>query len=292
MNSDVQEVMAQGLRGHRLLRAGSYAEGFQLHDDAWRKIAPNDWLDLPIPRWNGEPLEGKRVLVTGEQGFGDQIMFARFAKLLQDRGAQIAWATKTPLRRLLTAGMGFEAPEEPAHAIAADFYCPSGALPRLFFPGLIAPPAAPYISAPADVAVPPGKRIGVVTSGDPANSNDAARSIPDRIASEFLALPGLMSLKPEHTGARDFYDTARLIAGLDLVITVDTSIAHLAGAMGRPVWVLLSTPCDWRWMEARTDSPWYPSAHLFRQTRQGDWTTVLEPVAAILQRVAVALNLR
>jgi hypothetical protein len=126
-------------------------------------------------------------------------------------------------------------------------------------------------------------RIGVKTRGNPAHHNDADRSLPDAEAARLLALPGAVSLEPEDTGAHDFADTAEIIAGLDLVIAADTSTAHLAGALGKPVWILLPyVTTDWRWLSGRSDSPWYGSARLFRQHRPGDWSSLLDEVIAAL----------
>ena len=122
--------------------------------------------------------------------------------------------------------------------------------------------------------------------GNPTHKNDAKRSLDPSGAAELLSLPGAVSLAPEHTGARDFQDTADLIAGLDLVISVDTAVAHLAGSLGVPTWILLpSTGVDWRWLRGRKDSPWYPSARLFRQPPTGDWPSVLREVQAELATV-------
>ena len=137
-------------------------------------------------------------------------------------------------------------------------------------------PGKPYLRS---AAAEPSLRVGVVTRGNPTHGNDPERSLPTHLAEELLGLPGLRSLAPEDTGAADFSDTAALIAGLDLVISVDTSVAHLAGAMGKPVWILLpAVGTDWRWQAKRSDSPWYPTATLFRQPERGDWTSVLAEI--------------
>ncbi|MBL8556316.1 MAG: hypothetical protein JNL41_18725, partial [Phenylobacterium sp.] len=146
-------------------------------------------------------------------------------------------------------------------------------------------PSAPYLRA---ATRPAGGRIGVATRGNPGHSNDAHRSLPADVAAELLALPGAMSLEPEATGAKDFAETAAIVAGLDLVIAVDTAVAHLAGALGRPAWILLPRIfTDWRWMEGRADSPWYPTARLFRQASPGDWSAVLAEVRRTLTREAI-----
>jgi hypothetical protein len=268
------------LRGEELLALGQYAEGFRLYD-AWRELHPEMWTKIPVPRWQGEKLTGQSFLITGEQGYGDQIMAARFAKLLQDAGANPIWMCDPGLDRLFNQCAEIKAfSRESGGDHLVSLHCPSSGLPNLFFPPLTEPPSAPYIKPPAPVRS--GHRIGVVTSGNPKHPNDAARSIPADVAAILLNLPGALDLRPENTGARDFYETAAIIAGLDLVIAVDTSVAHLAGAMGWPVWVLLPHVADWRWMKDRSDSPWYPSARLFRQPSPGDWASVLMHVQSTL----------
>lgn len=270
-------------RGDELLARGRYAEGFALLD-AWREIYPEKSRDLPAQRWRGEPLNGERLLIVSEQGYGDQIMFARFAKLAQAQGAAVAWLCPPALERLFNRCLGIPAASPGPGRELGEFsrYCPSSALPNGFFPPLAEPPAEAYITPPPAIRAP-GLSIGVVPSGNPGHVNDSIRSLPAEWAAELLALPGAVDLRPESSGARDFYDTACVIAGLDLVISVDSSVAHLAGAMGKPVWVLLPHAADWRWQAERADSPWYPSARLFRQPEPGDWRGVVEAVTAALQ---------
>ncbi|MBS0331803.1 MAG: hypothetical protein JSS35_03470, partial [Proteobacteria bacterium] len=142
-------------------------------------------------------------------------------------------------------------------------------------------PKAPYLRPPAG-APAEGGGVGVLTRGRPEHPNDANRSLGPEAAARLLALPGARSLHPDDTGAADFADTAALIAPLDLVISVDTAVAHLAAAMGKPTWILLPAFMnDWRWMEARSDSPWYPTARLFRQpAMDSGWSPVLDDVEA------------
>jgi ADP-heptose:LPS heptosyltransferase len=121
--------------------------------------------------------------------------------------------------------------------------------------------------------------VGLVTRGSPTHRNDAHRSLPDALAAELRAAPGAVSLHPEDSGARDLQETAEIIAGLDLVVTVDTAVAHLAGSLGKPTWVLLPAHgCDWRWLRDRLDSPWYPSVRLYRQAAPGGWSEVVAAV--------------
>jgi hypothetical protein len=277
-------LTATGL-GAVLLAQGRFTEGFPLYDQ-WRR-APGRAVqaapDLSLPRWRGEPLAGKRLLIWSEEGFGDQIMFARYAARLRDLGAQITWLCPPPLARLFAEGLGVVTiPAAGAVDIrldAFDLYSPSSALP-LLFDGEVS--GAPYLRPPAPRSAP-GLTLGMIVNGNPNHPHDTARSIPEALRPDFLALPGAVSLQPEVTGARDFHDTAAIIMGLDLVISVDTAVAHLAGALGKPVWVLAYAPeGDWRWMQGRTDSPWYDSARVFRQAEPGDWSGVLSDLQAAL----------
>jgi len=256
-------------QGAALLRTGQYNEGFKLFD-GWRDDPAN--LDkapaLPFPRWSGQPVAGKRFLVWSEHGVGDQIMYARFARILQQRGAQVSWLCAMPLTRLF-ASLGLTIlPADVSHDLACDFYCPSSALPLLFDFSAEPIPAEPYLFAtPRDV----GAKVGFMP-----DASKLDRSMPAPLAAQLQQTLGAIDLRPAATGAQDFQDTAEIIAGLDLVVTVDTSVAHLAGALGRPVWIFLGDGSDWRWLEGRSDSPWYPTATLFR----GPWDAMVDQVRA------------
>ncbi len=268
-----------------LLSQGRYGEGWPLYDA--RHAIPQLGLikpALPFPEWRGEDVAGKRVLIFPEQGLGDQIQYARFAPWLAAKGADVTLLCHPALARLFAQSLG-------VRVIAAaggvdfpdpDYWVMSGSVAGRTGLGPDDLPNAPYLRAAPGPHAAAG-RIGVVTRGNPAHTNDAHRSLPAAQAAELTALPGAVSLHPEDTGAADMADTAALVTGLDLVITVDTAVAHLAGALGKPVWILLPrVMTDWRWMEARTDSPWYPSARLFRQPAAGDWASVLGDVRAAL----------
>lgn len=275
--------------GALLLAEGRYAEGWPLHE-ARRKIPglqvpqPN----LPYPEWMGENLAGRRILVILEQGLGDQIQLARLLPVLAAQGAEVIFACAPPLARLL-GGMG-----APGLAVTpaipgfkpprADYWCLIHSLPLRMGLTLETIPGAPYLDEVARISA--GGGVGVVARGGTVHVNDRYRSLDAKNAAALLALG--RDLSPEATGAKDFQDTAEIVAGLDLIISVDTSVAHLAGAMGKPVWILLSAvETDWRWLRDRRDSPWYPSARLYRQAVANDWSAVLDEVRADLRRLGV-----
>ena len=263
-----------------LLGAGDLGEGFRRYDLRFqRRVGRVQKPALSFPEWRGEPLAGRSILVWLEQGYGDQIMFARFVPVLAALGASVSILTPPPLTRLLAA--------LPARIIEAagavsiprhDYWIMPASIPGRLGVTAETLPRAPYLPGAAS-----GAGLGVAWRGDPRHPNDAHRSLPPALGAALLALPGAVSLLPEDTGAADFEATAALIRGLARVVTVDTSIAHLAGAMGKPTWVLLpALNCDWRWQGGRADSPWYPSARLFRQPAPGAWEPVLDAVRAAL----------
>ncbi|HKR86876.1 MAG TPA: glycosyltransferase family 9 protein [Phenylobacterium sp.] len=261
--------------GLTVLAQGRWREGAVLYEARLeRKPGPG----LPYPRWSGEPLDGKRVLIWPEQGLGDQIMCARYVPALVERGCEVTLICAPTLCRLFAQAL-------PGKVLPAqgtiDFEDPDVWLWSMSLLAAVGDPQGgrvPFLHAAPKAS---GARIGVATRGSPIHPNDAGRSLPADLAAELLSLSGTMSLLPEHTGVADMLDTAEIIAGLDLVISVDTSIAHLAGAMGKPVWILLpERGPDWRWMRERDDSPWYPAARLFRQGDDADWRPVLSAVRA------------
>lgn len=271
----------QAALGAVLLKTGRLTEGFPLFD-AWRRVPGREEKGapkLPFAPWRGQPVAGKRVLIWSEHGFGDQIMYARFARLLVRKGAEVSWLCPPPLARLI-AGLGVQAlPSDQPADLACDFYIPSSALPLGFDLTWDTIPSAPYVTAPSPKTSP--ARIGVMTAGNLLNAPGANRALPADLGQRLLALPGAMSLAPEATGARDFLETADLIAGLDLVVSVDTAVAHLAGAMGKPVWVLVPFVADWRWPD-REPNPWHPTARVWRQGADLDWAPVVAAVEAEL----------
>jgi tetratricopeptide (TPR) repeat protein len=260
-------------------------------------------------------LEGKSVCLYAEQGLGDTLQFSRYALMLAESGSVVSLVVQAPLKPLLEECLPkvrVFAKGEPLPA--ADEHCPLMSLPLVFGTTLSSIPGpGAYWAAPPDRVLrwanylPPadtGKlRIGVAWSGNPLHENDQLRSIPlalfsvlmTRVEAHFFGLqtelratdkaliPTLANLIDLSCEISDCADTASIMAGLDLIITVDTSVAHLAGAMGKPVWVLLPFAQDWRWLLDRNDSPWYPTMRLFRQTTTCDWLVVLESVIEALQ---------
>lgn len=260
--------------GHARLRAGDFAEGWALMRSREVNITSKmtGRPQPPFPEWRGEPASS--LLVFGEQGLGDQIQFARYLPVLKQRGIDVSFAGAPELIelfaplgvRLYPAGKDQPTPRADAWVLMFD-------LPALLGTTLETIPPAPYLSAP-----PGGAGIGVLTRGGARHANDANRSMPDAFKQELLDLPGAVSLAYEGRGS--FYDFAQRVAGLERVITVDTSLVHLAGAMGKPTTLLLPFMPDWRWLLEREDTPWYPSVRIVRQPAPGDWRSVVDRVKA------------
>jgi hypothetical protein len=260
------------------LATGDFAGGWPLYD---LRLGFADFGAVvpPFPRWEGQDLVGKTLLVGHEQGFGDMIMCARFAAPLKAMGARVLWVAPPPLTRLFQA-LGVEVLTYDGRALAPptrpDFHTHPFSIPRWLGVTPETIPPSPYLAGVGS-ARPGG--VGVVWRGRPSHPRDRLRSLPEDLGRALLARPGAVSLDPADTGARDFQDTADLIAGLDRVVTVDTATAHLAGAIGKPVTILLPRHgLDWRWGEEGATSPWYPSARLLRQPAPGDWASVVELV--------------
>ena len=294
---------------------GDYLEGWRLFEWRWRDEQKQQLRVFSQPLWLGaECVAGKTVLVYPEQGLGDFIQFCRYVVLLVGAGARVVLEAPLALHALLESlPVEFCLLKVGDVVPVFDLQCPIMSLPLAFGTTLESIPAAvPYLAAePGRQAFWQGRlgeksalRVGLVWSGSAAHRNDFNRSIPLALFAPLLRLPFefhavqkefrpedaalLAELGNVHTHAAclgDFADTAALLSELDLVICVDTSVAHLAGAMGRPLWVLLPFLPDYRWLLGREDCPWYPTARLFRQPAFGDWASVVARVVEDLQRV-------
>ncbi|MBW8813176.1 MAG: hypothetical protein JF588_07085 [Caulobacterales bacterium] len=263
--------------GLMLLREGEMEEGWRLFETRPVHMGGREAGKpaLGFPEWDGRPI--KSILILQEQGLGDQIMFARYAHWFRARGVETSILCHPLLARLF-ARLGPGVRILPAQGRVALPTCDAWALgPSLPFLTK-AQPGAPYLRAGSG-----GQGVGLVAQGNPGHVNDAARSLPASLAAEMLAWPGVRDLTLAATGAKDLEDTAAIVDGLDVVVTVDTAVAHLAGAMGKPTFLMLPFVPDWRWMRERADSPWYPSMRLFRQPAPGDWRSVVEAVRAALE---------
>jgi tetratricopeptide (TPR) repeat protein len=302
------------------LRLGDFSGGWQKYEWRWKRDENAKKLrKYAQPLWLGDaPIADKTLLLHFEQGMGDTIQFARYARLLAGQGARVILEVQPPLKSLLAGiGAGIDVIGSGDEIPAFDFYCPLMSLPLALRTDLGSIPAdIPYLRVPDErlsqwsERLPPrqGFRVGVVWSGNPTHKDDHNRSIAFTRLAPLFDVPGvqLVSLQKElreadaqalaseprmHDSGRhfdDFADTAAATALVDLVIAVDTSVAHLAGALGKPVWVLLPFCPDWRWLTERDDSPWYPTARLFRQSRIGDWDSVIAQVTGELTQAAHA----
>ncbi|MEO8751641.1 MAG: tetratricopeptide repeat protein [Casimicrobiaceae bacterium] len=298
-----------------LLLQGDFARGWPEYE--WRLKAPELRAHHPVfagPRWSGDDPAGRTLLLTWEQGNGDTLQNLRFARQVADRGARVIVAVQEPLRRLAATATGVSAAYGPNDPLPPyDAHISLMSLPGVLgvTPETLSVPV-PYLRPDeqrlreAVAAVRshgrPTLNVGVAWSGSPGNTSNFKRSMTLVTLGALLDVPGTrwFSLKwqaevltPEDAPfaqrlvalpmRNDFDGLAALVSELDLVITVDTSIAHLAGALGKPLWVMLSRVPDWRWLLGRTDSPWYPTARLFRQNAVGDWTQPLRDADAALR---------
>lgn len=296
---------------------GDYARGWDDYEARWEGSDPAAPRRRYVqPEWDGKAdLRGRTILLYAEQGLGDAVQFARYVPLVRARGARVLLEVHAPLKpwlaQLVNEGDAFALGEA---LPAFDFHCALLSLARAFGTRVESIPAAiPYLEAPAEhverwrsrLGARPGPRIGLAWSGSPTLRNDRHRTIALAALAPLLAQPATwIALQKDvrdadraflergellHFGAElhDFRDTAALAALVDAVICVDTSIAHVAGALGRPLQVLLPYAPDWRWLLGRDDSPWYPGARLLRQPRIGDWDSVVARVAAQLRQGAL-----
>jgi len=293
--------------GMTLLLLGRFEQAWPFHEVRFDiRYFPGRRRDFTQPRWIGDPLDGRTLLIHAEQGFGDTIQFSRYTAAI-GHGGRVIMEVPRALLRLMTGLPGVDqvvVENDPLPAF--DVHCPMLSLPVTFgtradtipppsrLSGFGVPPGLPFTG---------GLRIGIAWSGNPAHSNDRNRSMPLRTMLPLLkntrnvfalqtfvhdadretltATPGIFDLG---RSIQDFADTAAIISALDLVISVDTSVAHLAATLGKPTWILLPFRPEWRWQLNREDSPWYPSARLFRQTADGDWDGVIARVCEALHQ--------
>ncbi|MGD0390624.1 MAG: tetratricopeptide repeat protein [Tepidisphaeraceae bacterium] len=297
-----------------LLERGDFQEGWEEHEWRWKcKDSLSPPRDFAPPQWDGCPLEGRTLLLHAEQGLGDALHFIRYLPLAAQRGGKIIIECQAELQRLfqsVAGGCQVVARGQPLPAF--DLHCPLLSLPHVFRTNFAnIPNIVPYLHADAEDAGRwqhrlaehrPLVRVGLAWAGNPDNKNDRNRSIKLASLAPLGQAPGVrfFSLQKGEAAAqaknpppgmelvdwtaelKDFADTAALIANLDLVIAVDTAVAHLAGAMNKPVWTLLPFVPDWRWQLERQDSPWYPSMRLFRQPCAGNWDSVITRVVDAL----------
>lgn len=304
--ADPDFAVAHWNRGVAALLSGDFTTGFAAYE--WRKRHPiyGPHFDrLPAPTWRGESLAGRHLLVRAEQGLGDTIMFARFLPHLAAQARHLTLACQETLFPLFhSMGIGLCRLDDPAPD-DVDYAIDQMSLPHvLCLTSETIPYAEGYLESPPDPIArwkdapfrKPGERMyGLVWAGNPGHNNDRRRSLPQGALAPLTELPGVrfiaLQLGPRRdeypirsmaSQITDFGTTAGILSHLDGLVTVDTSIAHLAGAMGKPCHVLLSASCDWRWLLGRTDTPWYRSLTLHRQSRLGDWSGPLRSVSAAL----------
>jgi len=312
-----QSVEAHWNQGMLCLRVGDFARGWA--ESEWRlHFHANLGLraSYPQPRWQGEPLEGKTLLVCAEQGLGDSIQFSRYLPALVAQGAQVIFEVQAPLIPLLPELPGVRLIPQGGELQPHDLYVPLLSLPLhahtdlgnipLPLPGFQVPPE--LVQAwQARLGTKRKPRIGVAWSGNPGHVDDHKRSIPladmlGWMSPDFEWVSLHKEVRPSDQAALDsrpdvrffgehlnsYADTAALCQCLDLVISVDTSVVHLAASLGLPTWVLIAFAPDWRWLLGRDDNPWYPSVRVWRQAQANDWGSVFAPLQQALAQRASA----
>ncbi|KXV19114.1 tetratricopeptide repeat protein [Gluconobacter oxydans] len=310
-------------RAVSLLKTGNFDAGWREYEWRWR-CCQTPRTDLTVPQWEGEDLTGKTILVHHEQGYGDTLQFIRFVPLLKARGARVVVQVPIPLVRLLERVEGIDQivsvldPE-----LHLDLHCPMVGLPFRLKMTPSTAPGCPYLSVPVEEQVREGGAlrqsltenmaqpdliVGLVWNGDPrahdpvATQVDRRRSVPLEKLAPLMEVDGIRFVSfqlgmPKNQiaetglpvtdmtdGITDFADTAARLYGVDLLISVDTSIVHLAGGLGLPVWMISRSDACWRWGETAATTPWYPSMRIFRQPRSGDWETPVAEIAGMLRQ--------
>ena len=303
--------LARHGRAISLLTAGRLAEGFREYESRWSKIQPREFAQ---PRWRGEPVTGQTVFIHAEQGFGDAIHFARFVRLVRERAARVILECRPELKSLfIFSGVADEVIAYGEPVPPCDVFVSIVSLPGVL--GITQenlPARVPYLKAPAADNLPPAAtgnlKVGFVWAGSPTHSDDASRSlpltmfapilqtpgvtfyslqlpVPARDKTFFHSLPGIVDLSPQ---LNDFLATAAFVQQFDLIIAVDTSVVHLAGALAVPVWTLTQFDADWRWFLDQPDTAWYPTMRLFRQVQRGQWPPVVARAAEELRGLVEA----
>lgn len=295
-----------------LLLQGHYDEGWREYEWRWRKsdfTSPIRHEDVPL--WDGSPLNGRTILLHAEQGFGDAIQFVRYAPLVAERGGIVIVECHPELVSLFQKIKGISSVFAFGEgSTSCDFQAPFLSLPNIFTTTLESIPACPYLLVSSELStewqqrlsVYSGLKVGIVWAGSSIHHNDIFRSLQVDFLSSLadctaiklfslqmgdakkqLALSPLRDTVSDFTDQiHSFSDSAALIQKLDLVISVDTAVAHLAGSLGIPVWLLLPFAPDWRWLLVRRDSPWYPTMRLFRQETLGEWKPVINDLTTAL----------
>jgi Flp pilus assembly protein TadD len=278
-----------------LLRGHLTAEAWSLYESRASLIGNVKRWPSPERRWTGGDISGRTLLVYAEQGFGDTLQFARYLPLIADRGARVILAVQPALRRLMENVPGADLVISGGSSTLPDFdlYCPLLSLPGIVGTTIDTIPPPLRLAAPrAPAERGDGLQVGLVWAGNGVFVDDARRSLDPAALSPLAEIAGVSfhslqfgaktmpfpGIRDAMQDVKDFADTAERIAALDLVIAVDTSVAHLAATMGKPVWLLSRKSGCWRWLLDRQDSPWYPSVRLYRQARLGDWAGVIDRV--------------
>ena len=299
------------------LLTGDFAQGWPEYEWRWRrKQAPR--RPFPEAPWDGRPLDGKTIVLHTEQGLGDTIQFIRYAALVRQSGARVIVACQKALLPILKSCQGIDLlVPETAPPPAFDAHVPLMSLPGIFKTSLESIPGeTPYLFADSELVGKwrerlgefSGFKIGICWQGNPAYRNDRDRSVPLREFASLARIAGICWISLQKGLGREqlaevrdrfpvidladeldeeagpFMDTAAVMKNLDLVITVDTAIEHLAGALGVPVWVALPLAPDWRWFLDRVDSPWYPTVRLFRQRERGNWQGLFDEIGKAIRR--------
>ena len=308
LRQDSGNAEAHWNRALLLLQAGDYRHGWQEYEWRWRRTRfTSPKRNFSQPAWTGGPLAGRRLLVHAEQGLGDTIQFARYLPLLREQGASLLFECHPPLTELLQS----VDPQIPVTAFGEtdvscfDLHAPLLSLPHLLGAGGEIPSRTPYLAAPParhqfwervlDLKRKTFK-VGLCWQGK--SYPDPLRSCPADALTPLAGIAGVeyFSLQADQTIVRpdlaihdlsmallDFSDTAAVISRLDLVITIDTSVAHLAGALGKPAWVMLPKAPDWRWGISGDTTVWYPGMRLFRMEKKSNWHEMIRRVAGTLQ---------